>query len=68
MTLSIYGDGPTFRLVSATEGVMLVRKTQDHDQVIHFSSMQEAHDVANAIMDAVLDPPPFKKFNISLHG
>ena len=73
MALPIDGPGPTYRLIKtpAGPGVALIARDDKSGKVIgeiHFSTMQDAHDCANAIMDTVLDPPPFKAWNVSLHG
>lgn len=73
MTLAIDGDGLTYRLIKtpADDGVTLIARDDETGETmgeIKFASMQEAHDVADSIMDTVLDPPKFVAWNISLHG
>jgi hypothetical protein len=73
MTLPEDGEGPNYRLFKyhADDSVILIARDDETGKIlggIRFSSTQEARDVANAIMDTVLDPPKFRAWNISLHG
>lgn len=73
MTLPTDGDGPTFRLIKtrSDDGVTLVARDDETGETlgeIKFSSMREAYDCANAIIDTVEGPPNFAAWDISLHG
>jgi hypothetical protein len=66
-------DGPTYRLKKERDSsaITLIARDDESGEILEefrFDNIQDAHDVANAIMDVALDPPAFVGWDVSLHG